>query len=80
MTGGGGVLGKVSDRDAPHRPSIRNATMVKEGGRNYTFWPILMKEMGRKTTFSSFLLKYRGRNYTNFPETWNRGVEMEEHI
>ena len=81
--GGGGVLGQVSDRDAPHRPSTRNATRVKKGGRNYTFCPILMKNRGRNmtfssfllkyrgqnTTFSSFLLKYRGRNSTNFPET-----------
>ena len=92
--GGGGVLGQVSDRDAPHRPSTRNATRVKKGGRNYTFCPILMKNRGRNTTFSSFLLKYRGqnttfssfllkyrgRNSTNFPETWKRGVETEEHI
>ena len=77
------VLGQVWDRDAPHRPSTRNATRVKKGGRNYTFCPILMKNRGRNTTFSSFLLKYRGqntifssfllkykgRNYTNFPET-----------
>ena len=28
--GGGGVLGQVSDRDAPHRPSTRNATRVKK--------------------------------------------------
>ena len=91
---GGGVLGQVSDRDAPHRPSTRNATRVKKGGRNYTFFPILMKNRGRNTTFSSFLLKYRGqnmtfsscllkyrgRNSTNFPETWKRGVETEEHI
>ena len=90
----GGVLGQVSDRDAPHRPSTRNATRVKKGGRNYTFCPILMKNRGRNTTFSSFLLKYRGqnttfssfllkyrgRNSTNFPETWKRGVETEEHI
>ena len=27
----GGVLGQVSDRDAPHRPSTRNATRVKKG-------------------------------------------------
>ena len=88
----GGVLGQVSDRDAPHRPSTRNATRVKKGGRNYTFCPILMKNRGRNTTFSSFLLKYRGqnttfssfllkyrgRNSTNFPETWKRGVETEE--
>ena len=52
----------------------------KKGGRNYTFCPILMKNRGRNTTFSSFLLKYRGRNYTNFPETWKRGVEMAEHM
>ena len=32
-----------------------------------------MKNRGRNTTFASFLLKYRGRNYTNFPETWERG-------
>ena len=76
----GGVLGQVSDRDAPHRSSTRNATRVKKGGRNYTFCPILMKNRGRNTTFSSFLLKYRGRNSTNFPETWKRGVETEEHI
>ena len=30
----GGVLGQVSDRDAPHRPSTQNATRVKKGGRN----------------------------------------------
>ena len=90
----GGVLGQVSDRDAPHRPSTRNATRVKKGGRNYTFCPILVKNRGRNTTFSSFLLKYRGqnttfssfllkyrgRNSTNFPETRKRGVETEEHI
>ena len=90
----GGVLGQVSDRDAPHRPSTRNATRVKKGCRNYTFCPILMKNRGRNTTFSSFLLKYRGqnttfssfllkyrgRNSTNFPGTWKRGVETEEHI
>ena len=29
--GGGGILGQVSDRDAPHRPSTRNATRVKKG-------------------------------------------------
>ena len=52
----------------------------KKGGRNYTFCPISMKNEGRNTTFSSFLLKYRGRNYTNFPETWKRGVEMAEHM
>ena len=88
------LLGQVSDRDAPHRPSTRNATRVKKGGRNYTFCPLFMKNMGRNTTFSlfllkyrgqntifsSFLLKYRGRNHTTFPETWKRGVEMEEHI
>ena len=81
--GPAGVLGQVSDRDAPHRPSTRNATRVKKGGRNYTFCLILMKNRGRNTTFSSFLLKYRGqnttfslfllkyrgRNSTNFPET-----------
>ena len=92
--GGGGVLGQVLDRDAPHRPLTRNATRIKKGGRNYTFFPILMKNRGRNTTFSSFLLKYRGqnttfsscllkyrgRNSTNFPETWKRGVETEEHI
>ena len=76
----GGVLGQVLDRDAQHRPSTRNATRVKKGGRNYTFCPILMKNRGRNTTFSSFLLKYRGRNYTNFPETQKRGVEMAEHM
>ena len=64
--GGGGVLSLVSDRDAPHRPSTRNATRVKKGGRNYTFCPILVKNRGRNTTFCSFLLKYRGRNSTNF--------------
>ena len=82
-----GVLGQVSDRDAPHRPSTRNATRVKKGGRNYTFFPILMKNRGRNmtfssvllkyrgqnTTFSSCLLKYRGRNSTNFPETRKGG-------
>ena len=90
----GGVLSQVSDRDVPHRPSTQNATRVKKGGRNYTFCPILVKNRGRNTTFSSFLLKYRGqnttfssfllkyrgRNSTNFPETWKRGVETEEHI
>ena len=60
----GGVLGQVSDRDAPHRPSTRNATRVKKGGRNYTFCPILMKNRGQNTTFSSILLKYRGQNTT----------------
>ena len=77
--GGGGVLGQVSDRDAPQRPSTRNATRVEKGGRNYAFCPILMKNGGRNTfssfllkcrgqntTFFSFLLKYRGRNYTIF--------------
>ena len=49
-------LGQVSDREAPHRPSTRNATRVKKGGRNYTFYPILMKNMGRNTTFSSWPL------------------------
>ena len=87
-------VGQVTDRDAAHRPSTRNATRVKKGGRNYTFCPILMRNRGRNTTFStfllkyrgqnttfpSFLLKYRGRNTTNFPETWKRGVETEEHI
>ena len=29
---GGGVLGQFSDRDAPHRPSTRNATRVKKRG------------------------------------------------
>ena len=29
---GGGVLGQVSDRDAHHRPSTRNATRVKKKG------------------------------------------------
>ena len=53
---------QVSDRDAPHRPSTRNATRVKKGGRNYTFCPILMKNRGRNTTFSSFMLKYKGQN------------------
>ena len=48
----GGVLGQVSDRDAPHHPSTQNATKVKKGGRNYTFFPILMKNRGRNTTFS----------------------------
>ena len=85
--GGGGVLGKVSDRNASHRPSTRNTTRVKKGGRNYKFCAILMKNKGRNTTFSSFLLKYSGqnttfssfllkyrsRNYTNFPETWKGG-------
>ena len=94
MVPGGYSLGEVSDRDAPHRPSTRNATRVKRGGRNFTFCPILMKNTGwntfpnffllkyrgQNTTFSSFLLKYRGRNHTNFPETWKRGVKMEEHI
>ena len=94
LTGPGGVLGQVSDRDAPHRPSTRNATRVIKGGRNYRFCPIFMKNRGwnttfssfllkyggQNTTFSSFLLKYRGRNSTNFPETWKRGVETEEHI
>ena len=46
--GGGGVLGQVSDRDAPHRPSTQNASRVKKGGRNYTFFPILMKNRGSK--------------------------------
>ena len=79
--GVGGVLGQVSDRDAQHRPSTRNATRVKKKGRSKdTFCPILMKNRGRYTTFSSFLLKYMGRNYTNFPETWKRGVEIAEHM
>ena len=60
------VLGRISDRDAPQRPSTRNATRVKKRGRNYTFCPILMKNRGRNTTFSSFLLKYRGQNTTFF--------------
>ena len=62
--GGGGVLGQVLDRDAPHRPSTRHAARVKKGGRNYTFCPILMKNRGRNTTFSTFVLKYRGQNTT----------------
>ena len=32
-----------------------------------------MKKRGPNTTF------YRGRNYTNFPETWKRGVEPYLH-
>ena len=58
---GWGILDQVSDnRDAPHRPSTRNATSVKKkGDRNYTFFPILMKNRGRYTTFSPFMLKYR---------------------
>ena len=62
----GGVLGQVSDRDAPRRPSTQNATRVKKGGRNYTFCPILMKNRGRNTTFSSFLLKI-GVKIRHFP-------------
>ena len=78
---GGGLLGQVPDRDAQHRPSTRNATRVKKkGGRDYTFCLIFMRNKGRNTTFSPFLLKYRGRNYTNFLETWKRGVEMVEHM
>ena len=76
----GGLLGQVPDRDAQHRLSTRNATRVKKGGRNYTFCLILMRNQGRNTTFSPFVLKYRGRNYTNFLETWKRGVEMAEHM
>ena len=37
--GGGGVLGQVSDRDAPHRPSTRNATRVKKGGSKLYILP-----------------------------------------
>ena len=57
--GGGGVkivLGSVSDRDAQHLPSTRNATRVKKigGGRNYTFCPILMKN--RVSKYDIFLI------------------------
>ena len=64
------ILGQVSDRDAPHRLSTRNATRVK----------ILMKNRGRNTTFSSFLLEYRGRTYTNFPETWKKGRNAGAYV
>ena len=37
-------------------------------------------KIGVEIHFPQILLKYRGRNYINFPETWKKGVEMEEHM
>ena len=51
---GGWLLGLVSDKDAQHRPSTRNATGVKKGGRNFAFCPILMKRKGSK--YDTFLI------------------------
>ena len=53
---------------------------ANRGVETIRFAIFFTKNTGRNTTFSSSLFKYRGRNYTNFPETWKRRVEVAEHM
>ena len=71
-------FGWVSDKDAQHRPLTRNATKCQKVGSQLYISQNFDKNRDRN--FPHFLFKYRGRNYTNFPETWKRGVKMADHM